>query len=148
MKKVLIAEDHADVRALIRVSLELEDFDIHEAPDGLAALDQARRLRPHLMLLDLMMPGLDGLQVYQQVKAEGESARKLAKLTLGTQFSMGKSLWSRPSIRFYATHAKWNNAAAAAGSVACTGRDCNTTADGYAGQRNGTGYGVQVEAWF
>ena len=85
---------------------------------------------------------------YQQVKPEGEATRKLAKLTLGTQFSMGKSLWSRPSIRFYATHAKWNSAASAAGAVACTGRDCNTAADGYADKRNGTGYGVQVEAWF
>ncbi len=82
MKKVLIAEDHADVRALIRVSLELEDFDIHEAPDGLAALDQARRLRPHLMLLDLMMPGLDGLQVCQQVKADPALRRtKVVMLT-------------------------------------------------------------------
>jgi maltoporin len=85
---------------------------------------------------------------YQHVKPEGEATRKLAKLTLGTQFSMGQSVWSRPSIRFYATHAKWNDAAAAAGAVACTGRDCNTAADGYGAKRNGTGYGVQVEAWF
>lgn len=85
---------------------------------------------------------------YQQLKPEGAPTRKLAKVTLGTQFSMGDSIWSRPSIRFYATHAKWNSAAAQAGSVACTGRDCNTAVDIYKDKRSGTGYGVQVEAWF
>lgn len=85
---------------------------------------------------------------YQQVKPEGEATRKLAKLTLGTQFSMGSSIWARPAIRFYATYAKWNDAAAAAGTVACTGRDCNTAVDAFDNKRSGVGYGVQVEAWW
>lgn len=85
---------------------------------------------------------------YQQVKAEGEAARKLAKVTLGTQFAMGPTTFSRPSIRFYTTYAKWNDAAAAAGSVACTGRDCNTAVPQLDDKRKGVSYGVQVEAWF
>ncbi|WP_348754412.1 carbohydrate porin [uncultured Aquincola sp.] len=85
---------------------------------------------------------------YQQVNVAGQDARKLAKVTLGTQFSMGKSVWARPSIRFYATYAKWNDAAAAAGSVACTGRDCATAVDAFSDKRHGVGYGVQVETWF
>lgn len=85
---------------------------------------------------------------YQQVKVGGEDPRKLAKVTLGTQFSMGKSIWARPAIRFYATYAKWNDAAAAAGSVACTGRDCNTGVGAFDDKRSGVGYGVQVETWF
>lgn len=85
----------------------------------------------------------------QRVRAEGEAdARQLAKLTLATQFSMGRSLWSRPAIRLYATHARWNAAAAAAGPVACSGRDCATAVPAYDGKRSGTSYGVQVEAWF
>ena len=63
MKKVLIIEDHADIRALVRMTLELEDFELHEAVDGQVGLAQARALRPDLVLLDVMMPGLDGLQV-------------------------------------------------------------------------------------
>lgn len=89
---------------------------------------------------------------YQEVKPEDGGVkgdtRKLAKLTLGTQFSMGRSIWSRPAIRFYSTYAKWNGAAAAAGSVACTGRDCNTPVTAYGDKRSGLGYGVQVEAWW
>ncbi len=85
---------------------------------------------------------------YQQVKPEGEDTRKLTKLTLGTQFSMGRSIWARPSLRFYTTYAKWNDAAAKAGSVVCTGRDCNTAVPAYNDKRSGLSYGVQVEAWF
>ena len=85
---------------------------------------------------------------YQQVKPDGQDTRTLAKLTAGTQFSMGSSIWSRPAIRFYGTYAKWNDAAAAAGGVACTGRDCGTPVSTYGNKRSGLGYGVQVEAWW
>ncbi len=85
---------------------------------------------------------------YQQVKVEGQEARKLAKLTLGTQFSMGRSIWSRPAIRFFGTYAKWNAPAANAGSVACGGRDCNTPVSAFGDKSSGLSYGVQVEAWF
>ena len=84
----------------------------------------------------------------QQVQQDGMATRKLSKVTLGTQFSMGPGVWARPAIRFYTTYAKWNDAAANAGAVACSGRDCSTAADGYAGKRSGVSYGVQVEAWF
>ena len=87
---------------------------------------------------------------YQQARSDGDNLgdRKLAKLTLGTQFSMGRSLWSRPAIRFFATYAKWNDAAAAAGTVTCTGRDCATPVDAYSNRRSAMSYGVQVEGWF
>lgn len=84
----------------------------------------------------------------QQVRAEGEAARRLAKLTVGTQFSMGRSVWSRPAIRFYTTYARWNDAAAAAGPVACTGRDCGRPVPAFDGRRSGLSYGVQIEGWF
>lgn len=71
MKTVLIVEDHADVRALIRATLEIGDFEIHEAPDGRRGLAQAQRLRPDIVLLDVMMPGgIDGLQVCREIRAD------------------------------------------------------------------------------
>lgn len=70
MKKVLIVEDQPDVRDLIRITLELEHFEIHEAPDGMAGLAEAQRLRPDLVLLDIMMPGLDGLQLCHRLKSD------------------------------------------------------------------------------
>ena len=69
MKKILIAEDHSDIRKLIRMTLEYADYAIHEAVDGGSALHMAQSVRPDLMLLDVMMPGeLDGLQVCRRVK--------------------------------------------------------------------------------
>ena len=71
MKKILIVEDQADVRELIRMTLEIEDFDIHEADNGDAGLAAARSLRPDLVLLDVMMPGpLDGFAVCSRLKGD------------------------------------------------------------------------------
>lgn len=84
---------------------------------------------------------------YQEVKPEGEATRKLGKLTLGTAVSMGPGVWARPSLRFFVTYAKWNDAAAA-GGVARAGRDANSIADGFANKRSAVSYGAQVEAWF
>ena len=71
MKRVLIVEDQADIRKLIRMTLEFEDYEIHEASDGAAGLRIARDIKPDLMLLDVMMPGeLDGLQVCHHIKSD------------------------------------------------------------------------------
>jgi len=70
MKRVLIVEDQADIRKLIRMTLEFEPYDIHEAADGAEGLRLAATLLPDMILLDVMMPGeLDGLQVCQRVRA-------------------------------------------------------------------------------
>jgi CheY-like chemotaxis protein len=71
MKQVLIVEDHADIRRLIRMTLEFEDCEIHEAADAAAGLALARRLRPDVVLADVMMPGaLDGLELCRAVKTD------------------------------------------------------------------------------
>lgn len=85
---------------------------------------------------------------YQQVKQESQATRKLTKLTVGTQFAMGEGIMARPALRLFATYAKWNDAAANAGPVACTGRDCATAVPVFADKRSAMMYGVQVEAWF
>jgi DNA-binding response OmpR family regulator len=71
MKRILIVEDQSDIRRLIRWSLEFDSYDIREASNGIAGLDAARIFKPHLMLLDVMMPGaIDGLEVCRRVKAD------------------------------------------------------------------------------
>ncbi|MBN9574761.1 response regulator transcription factor [Alicycliphilus denitrificans] len=68
-KRILIVEDHADIRKLIRMTLEFEYYDIHEAANAQEGLDAIRRLHPQLVLLDIMMPGeMDGLDLCQMVK--------------------------------------------------------------------------------
>lgn len=70
MKKILIVEDQEDILEVIRITLELEDFDLHAAADGEEGLSTALKIRPDLVLSDVMMPGMDGLQLCKRIKAE------------------------------------------------------------------------------
>jgi DNA-binding response OmpR family regulator len=67
MTRVLVIDDEAPIRLLCRVNLEAEQMDVIEASDGPSGLDQARGERPDVILLDVMMPGLDGWKVAEQL---------------------------------------------------------------------------------
>jgi CheY-like chemotaxis protein len=68
---LLIVDDQADIRKLIRMTLEFEGYTLIEAQDGAEALRLANSSKPALMLLDVMMPGeLDGFQVCEQIKKD------------------------------------------------------------------------------
>jgi len=76
MKKILIVEDHADIRRLIRMTLEFEPVEIREAPDADAGLDLARAWLPDLVLADVMMPGsIDGLGLVSALRADAALQR-------------------------------------------------------------------------
>ena len=64
---VLVIDDEAPIRLLCRVNLEAEGMQVLEAADGPTGLDLARAERPDVVLLDVMMPGLDGWHVAQQL---------------------------------------------------------------------------------
>lgn len=69
--RILIVEDQTDICKLIRMTLEFGDFEIHDAHDGESGLNMARAMKPHVMLLDVMMPGLlDGYQVCSRIKQD------------------------------------------------------------------------------
>src|SRR6476620_6102479 len=65
--RVLVIDDEAPIRLLCRVNLEAEGMDVLEAADGPSGLDEARREPPDVVLLDVMMPGLDGWRVAEQL---------------------------------------------------------------------------------
>jgi DNA-binding response OmpR family regulator len=67
MTKVLVIDDEAPIRLLCRVNLEAEGMSVIEASDGPSGLDQARGETPDVILLDVMMPGLDGWKVAEQL---------------------------------------------------------------------------------
>ena len=71
---ILVVEDEADIRDLIRFNLEQERFAVVVAEDGEQALDVVRRERPALLLLDLMLPGLSGLEVCRQLRSQEATA--------------------------------------------------------------------------
>jgi DNA-binding response OmpR family regulator len=67
MTKVLVIDDEAPIRLLCRVNLEAEGMSVLEAADGPSGLEQARNERPDVVLLDVMMPGLDGWRVAEEL---------------------------------------------------------------------------------
>src|ERR671927_1953884 len=67
MTKVLVIDDEAPIRLLCRVNLEAEGMDVIEAADGPSGVDKARDEGPDVILLDVMMPGLDGWRVAEQL---------------------------------------------------------------------------------
>lgn len=82
MKKVLIVEDEQDVIRLLKYNLEKEGFKVNYTTDGSLALAEVRRDPPDLVILDLMLPGVDGLEVCRQLRRhERYSAIPILMLT-------------------------------------------------------------------
>lgn len=70
---VLVAEDSQDTRIMLKRAFELKGYRVFEAEDGRQALEMAREFRPSLMVIDLNMPVLDGLETIKNFRAlEGE----------------------------------------------------------------------------
>lgn len=71
---ILIIEDDPDIVELLQYNLEKEGFPVRTAADGETGLQAARRFKPGMILLDLMMPGMDGLEVCQNLKRDPNTA--------------------------------------------------------------------------
>ncbi len=63
MRQVLVVDDEPHIRTVLRGYLEAEGFAVSEAADGETAVRQVRQTAPDLVLLDVMLPGIDGLEV-------------------------------------------------------------------------------------
>ncbi len=75
VKKILIVEDESDLIKLLKYNLEKEGFRVSYATDGSIALAEVRRDPPDLVILDLMLPGLDGLEVCRQLRRSDKFSR-------------------------------------------------------------------------
>lgn len=71
---VLLCDDESVLRTLVRATLESDDYAIVEASDGEESLELARRFRPHIVVLDMMMPGRSGIEVLRELRADPELA--------------------------------------------------------------------------
>jgi CheY-like chemotaxis protein len=67
-RRVLIVDDEESLRHTVHEALRLSGYEVSEAPDGPDGLDQADRLRPDVILLDIHMPGIDGYTVCRSLK--------------------------------------------------------------------------------
>lgn len=71
MSRILLVEDNQDLAEGLRYNLELEGYAVHLAKDGQEALELARETAPDLIILDLMLPGIDGYQVLRALRSRG-----------------------------------------------------------------------------
>ncbi|RLG34362.1 response regulator receiver protein [Methanosarcinales archaeon] len=95
--KILIVDDELDTLLPLKRALEMEDFNVIEAQDGVEALEKVRSEIPDLLLLDLMLPKLNGFEVCQRLKkddatnsipiimltAKGETSDKIKGIEIG-----------------------------------------------------------------
>jgi len=95
MPRILIVEDNPDLAYGLRTGLEIEGYDVQVAEDGETGLERARAWSPDLLMLDLMLPGMDGYRVLKTLReggsdipvliltARGEEADKVLGFRLG-----------------------------------------------------------------
>ena len=92
--RILIVDDDINICELLRLYLEKEGFEAHTVNDGLQAIDSFNSIQPDLVLLDIMLPGLDGWQICREIRktsqtpiimltAKGETFDKVLGLELG-----------------------------------------------------------------
>ena len=109
-KKILIVEDDGNIRELLRLYLEREGYEISEAENGAVGLSKWKAENPDMMLLDVMMPVMDGWQVCKEVRAsnssmpiimitaKGETMDKVSGLELGADDYIVKPLEMREGV--------------------------------------------------
>lgn len=74
MKKILIVEDYADIANIYKFLLEKRDYKVEVAKNGREALDKAKSFAPDVVLLDIMIPDIDGLQVLKTIRTSPDYA--------------------------------------------------------------------------
>jgi CheY-like chemotaxis protein len=73
-KRILLADDEEDIKTVVTMFLQSEGYEVATAFDGLDALEKIRSEKPDLILLDIMMPVLDGYEVCKRLKADPQTA--------------------------------------------------------------------------
>lgn len=108
-QKILIADDEAQIREILRIYFEKENFEVIEAEDGAAAILKVQAEKPDILLLDIMMPVMDGIEVCKQVRkisdlpiimvtAKDEDDDRIAGLEIGADDYITKPFNTREVV--------------------------------------------------
>lgn len=92
MKRVLVVEDNRDLALGLQVNLEVQGYAVQVVHEGTAVLEVARGFRPDLVVLDLMLPGIDGFQVLSELRAAGVNAAVLILSARGEEVDKVRGL--------------------------------------------------------
>jgi two-component system alkaline phosphatase synthesis response regulator PhoP len=109
MTTILVVDDEASIRDLVTAYLEADGYTVHTAADGPAALAAFRQHRPDLVVLDVMLPGMDGIEVLQHIRRESqvyvlmltarsEEADRIVGLTVGADDYLTKPFSPRELV--------------------------------------------------
>ena len=99
--RILVADDEAEIRDFLRLYLEKDGYEVLEASDGMEALEKVKKESPDLLILDIMMPGLDGIRTTLKVRetssipiiilsAKSEDTDKILGLNIGADDYLSK----------------------------------------------------------
>jgi len=93
MKKILVVDDEVNIRELYRDELAEEGYRVELAENGLQALAKFESFRPDLVTLDVMMPGMDGIEVLRRIREKNPSVPVLLLTAFG-EFKQDFSTWA------------------------------------------------------
>ena len=100
MKKILVVDDEPSVLGLAKHALEEGGYEVHVCDTGRRALEELARLRPDLLILDVMLPGVDGFTVMGKISAD-EDSRALAVIVF-TALEAARVLFQKfPQVKAY-----------------------------------------------
>ena len=84
-RKILVVEDENSIRFLLRENLEYEGYEVFEAENGIQGLEIAEKSGPDLILLDLMLPQMSGMEVCKRLRATGNTVPVIMLTARGQQ---------------------------------------------------------------
>ncbi|HEU0132159.1 MAG TPA: response regulator transcription factor [Mycobacteriales bacterium] len=93
-RRILVVDDDADVRSMVRLVLETEGYAVDVAGDGFAALRAVESLAPDCVVLDVMMPGLDGHAVLHRIRGGARSSLPVVMLTASADDDCAWQAWT------------------------------------------------------
>lgn len=103
-KKILVVDDEESLRELAKAILEPENFEIITASDGAECLEKLKTLKPDLILLDMMMPGMSGRETCEKIRENPKTkGLKVIFLTVAKFSEAGKDILKKMNVSDYIT---------------------------------------------
>jgi CheY-like chemotaxis protein len=103
-KTIMVVDDEENLLELLKAILENEGYEVITASDGKACLDKLKTLEPDLILLDMMMPGMSGREVCEQIRKSPKTSNlKVAFLTVAKFSEAGKDTLKKMNVADYIT---------------------------------------------
>ena len=103
-KKILVVDDEENIRELVSAVLARAGFEVETASDGAECIEKLKTLKPNLVLLDMMMPGMSGRETCEKIRANPKTkSLKVAFLTVAKFSESGKETLKKMNVADYIT---------------------------------------------